>query len=183
MSTNQACNLQTLGYWLSVILLTVSTSALVAQSSVITRSDQIGEQNKSYRKTDSTESTRFFNDSMTLPINTCAIVDRIEQIGITNEINSHPDTRIRGTIALPAGKDNNKAFYTNIDIAANQGYRPPQRNIAKAEYFRIYLYTRDSDLHVVTQSIPPQFVPGDTVLLQKSGLLEVADCMRKPAPR
>lgn len=179
MNAHKVHGLQTLSCWLSVVLLTVGTPALVAQSAVVTRSDQIGEQNQSTRSISSIETTRSVAEPMMLPVHTCAVIDHIEQIGFTNEIDSHPDTRIAGTIALPAGQGNQQTFYANVDIAANQGYRPPQRNIAKAEYFRIYLITRDGDLRVFTQSDPPPFVPGDTVLHQNSGFLEVADCMNE----
>lgn len=184
MRVAQKCSLPALVCWLMPGLLTICSLAVVAQPSAMIRSDHIGKQNKSYRNIGNTEFSGFFSESMTLPADTCAIVDHIEQIGLTNETNSSTDARIKGAIALSAGRKADKAFYANVDIPASQGYHPPQRNIAKTEYFRIYLATHSGNLHVVTQSFPPRFVPGNTVLLRNSGLLEIAeDCMHKPEPR
>jgi len=183
MSADQKCGLQALDRWLLAGLLTICLPPVVAQSSVVTRSDHIGEQSKSYRDIGNTESANFFSESMMLPVDTCAIVDHIEHISMTNEVDSSTDTRIMGTIAQSAGRNANKAFYTNVDIPASQGYRPPQRNIAKADHFRIYLTTPDGASHVVTWLAPPRFMPGDIVLLQDSGSLEAADCMHKSESR
>lgn len=160
-------------------LLTICSPVMAAQTSIVTRSDHIGVQNESYRNIGNVERPVFSSVPTTLPIDTCAIVDHIEQIGMIDEANNFMNARIRGMIALPAGQHTNRAFYTSIDIPANQGYRPPQRNIAQTGHFRIYLSTAEGNSHVVTQSILPRFLPGDFVLLQNSGVLEMADCMHK----
>jgi len=176
-------NLQILVYWLMPGLLTICSLAVVAQPSVVTRSDDyIGKQSKSYRNIGNIGFSSFFPEPMTLPVGTCAIVDHIERINMTNEISNGTNARIMGTIALPAGRNTDKAFYADVDIPASQGYQPPQRNIPQKNYFRIYLVTLDDNLHVVTQSTPPRFMSGDAVMLQNSGLLETADCINKPAP-
>jgi len=183
MGINQKCSLPTLARRLLTGLLLICSPLVIAQTSVVTRSDHVGKQNKSYRHIGNIERSGFSSESATLPVDTCAIVDHIEQVSMTNDINNSMDTRITGTIALSAGRHADKAFYTDVDIPANQGYRPPQRNIDKTDYFRIYLATFDGNLHIVTQAVPPRFMPGDTVLLQNSGFLEAADCKHKPASR
>ncbi len=183
MGADQKCGLKSLVRWLLTTLVTISSPMVTAQSTVVTRSDHIGEQNKSYHNIGNAELSGSLSKFMTLPVDTCAIVDHIERISITNEVNSNPGARIMGTIAQPTGRHTNKAFYTSVDIPANQGYYPPQRNIAKTDQFRISLTTLDGDLHIVTQPTSPRFMPGDTVLFRNSGMLEIADCARQPVSR
>ncbi|MDT8364439.1 MAG: hypothetical protein RQ714_07300 [Nitrosomonas sp.] len=180
MNADRRCGVQALiRRLLAALLLAACSPALVAQLSIVTRSDQTGERNKPYRKTGSAESAAPFSEPITLPVNTCAMVEHIERIGMFNEIDGGADARIAGTIALPAGQSDNKTFYANVDIPANQGYRPPQRNIAGMDYFRIYLTTHDGGSHIITQPAPPEFMAGDTVVLKDSNLLEAANCMSK----
>ncbi|SCZ86343.1 hypothetical protein NSMM_520013 [Nitrosomonas mobilis] len=183
MSMNQKCGLQALARRLLAGLLAICSPVVIAQTSVVTRSDNIGERNKSYRNIGNIELSSFSSEPATLPVDTCAIVDHIEQINMANEINSSTDTRIMGTIAQSAGRNADKVFYANVDVPAGQGYHPPQRNIEKTDHFRIYLATFDGNLHIVTQPASPRFMPGDTVLLRDSGLLEATDCTHKPVSR
>lgn len=183
MSADQKYGLKSLARWLLTTLVTISSPMVTAQSAVVTRSDHLGEQNKSYRNIGNAGLSDPLSRFMTLPVDTCAIVDHIERISITNEVNSNPDARIMGTIVQPTGRHANKAFYTSVDIPANQGYYPPQRNIAKTDHFRISLTTLDGNLHIVTQPTSPRFMPGDTVLFRNSGTLETADCARQPSSK
>jgi len=129
-----------------------------------------------YRSTRSIDTSGPVFDPSQLPADYCAVVEHIIPVMPDAANSGNTDAFISGTIAVPLSRHGG-SFFTGIDVPANSGYTPPERNIAEPVYYRISLLANDGNRYLINQQPPPAFKPGRTVRFNTNGFPKKADCV------
>jgi hypothetical protein len=134
---------------------------------------------RSYRRIGSADVTEIYPHSVLPPSVHCGVVNHIEFFVQTDfgDADLAFSPTISGIVAMPFGRHGEKSFFANVDTFGTSGYYPAEKNIKESLIFSIGLTMDDGDYYVITQRYPPQFQEGDTVMRNKDGMLEQANCI------
>lgn len=134
---------------------------------------------RSYRRIGSADITEIYPHSVLPPSVHCGIVNHIEFFvqTVSGDVGLAFSPAISGIVAIPFGRHGEKSLFANVETFGISGYYPAERNIKETLIFSIELTMDDGNYYVITQRYPPQFQQGDTVIRNKDGMLEQANCM------
>lgn len=154
------------------------SSRAIVTSSSLDHDDKAGRPvKKSYRRIGSADIA--YTPYTDLPSTVhCGIVNHIEFFdqSVFYGIGQALNPVISGFVAMPFGRQGDKSFFANVETLGISGYTPIEKNIDPV-LFSIGLTMDDGNYYVITQRSPPRFQQGDTVMRNRDGLLERANCM------